>query len=132
MVIFACDCSQIFRAVAWPQESMADNFSISTAIGCSDALFNVLFIMCVPSFPICSCRFDIYCSSYMAAYAIIRQVILNAVAGVSGYDALEALCYAFYRYAAGNKSTAAKKHLYLCLVMEPVLPYWISNLFTHD
>lgn len=25
---------------------------------------------------------------------------------------------------------AAKKHLYLCLAVEPVLLYWISNLFT--
>ncbi len=32
----------------------------------------------------------------------MAEVILNAVAGVSGYDALEALCYAFYRYAVQN------------------------------
>lgn len=32
----------------------------------------------------------------------MAEAILNAVAGVSGYDALEALCYAFYRYAVQN------------------------------
>lgn len=32
----------------------------------------------------------------------MAEAILNAVAGVSGYDVLEALCHAFYRYAVQN------------------------------
>lgn len=32
----------------------------------------------------------------------MAEAILNAAAGVSGYDALEALCRAFYRYAVQN------------------------------
>lgn len=32
----------------------------------------------------------------------MAEEILNAVAGVSGYDALEALCHAFYVYAVQN------------------------------
>lgn len=32
----------------------------------------------------------------------MADVVLNAVAVVSGYDDLEALCYAFYRYAVLN------------------------------
>ncbi|MCM1161458.1 MAG: TetR/AcrR family transcriptional regulator [Roseburia sp.] len=32
----------------------------------------------------------------------MAEAILNAVAGVNGYDALEALCHAFYRYAIQN------------------------------
>lgn len=32
----------------------------------------------------------------------MAEAILNAVAGVSVYDALEALCHAFYRYAVQN------------------------------